>query len=163
MVSKSKFRIPRSTGFGAGLFALILVVYSAVGAVWGMWRPTLTGREVEDGGYAIENVADVQFSSFIVFAVLVGFLGLCFGLFSYMRGATFRGVGQLLWCGVACSAGAAAFYVVGGVTAHSAPEDPGQVVQFVPKFAPGIAWVVSPFMAMFAYCSAAFVDVPSVD
>lgn len=163
MVSKSKFRIPRSTGFGAGLFALILVVYSAVGAVWGMWRPTLTGREVEDGGYAIENVADVQFSSFIVFAVLVGFLGLCFGLFSYMRGATFRGVGQLLWCGVACSAGAAAFYVVGGVTAHSAPEDPGQVVQFVPKFAPGIAWVVSPFMAMFAYWSAAFVDVPGVD
>lgn len=163
MVSKSKFRIPRSTGFGAGLLALILVVYSAVGAVWGMWRPTLTGREVEDGGYAIENVADVQFSSFIVFAVLVGFLGLCFGLFSYMRGATFRGVGQLLWCGVACSAGAAAFYVVGGVTAHSAPEDPGQVVQFVPKFAPGIAWVVSPFMAMFAYWSAAFVDVPGVD
>ena len=82
MVSKSKFRIPRSIGFGAGLLALILVVYSAVGAVWGMWRPTLTGREVEDGGYAIENVADVQFSSFIVFAVLVGFLGLCFGLFS---------------------------------------------------------------------------------
>lgn len=100
MVSKSKFRIPRSIGFGAGLLALILVVYSAVGAVWGVWRPTLTGREVEDGGYAIENVADVQFSSFIVFAVLVGFLGLCFGLFSYMRGATFRGVGQLLWCGV---------------------------------------------------------------
>ncbi|ART20973.1 hypothetical protein CBE89_05275 [Corynebacterium striatum] len=163
MVSKSKFRIPRSTGFGAGLLALILVVYSAVGAVWGMWRPTLTGREVEDGGYAIENVADVQFSSFIVFAVLMGFMGLCFGLFSYMRGATFRGVGQLLWCGVACLAGAAAFYVVGGVTAHSAPEDPGQVVQFVPKFAPGIAWVVSPFMAMFAYWSAAFVDVPSVD
>lgn len=163
MVSKSKFRIPRSTGFGAGLLALILVVYSAVGAVWGMWRPTLTGREVEDGGYAIENVADVQFSSFIVFAVLVGFMGLCFGLFSYMRGATFRGVGQLLWCGVACLAGAAAFYVVGGVTAHSAPEDPGQVVQFVPKFAPGIAWVVSPFMAMFAYWSAAFVDVPGAD
>ncbi|HAT1547802.1 hypothetical protein HMPREF3153_09385 [Corynebacterium sp. HMSC06C06] len=163
MVSKSKFRIPRSIGFGAGLLALILVVYSAVGAVWGMWRPTLTGREVEDGGYAIENVADVQFSSFIVFAVLVGFLGLCFGLFSYMRGATFRGVGQLLWCGVACLAGAAAFYVVGGVTAHSAPADPGQVVQFVPKFDPGIAWVVSPFMAMFAYWSAAFVDVPGVD
>lgn len=163
MVSKSKFRIPRSIGFGAGLLALILVVYSAVGAVWGMWRPTLTGREVEDGGYAIENVADVQFSSFIVFAVLVGFLGLCFGLFSYMRGAAFRGVGQLLWCGVACLAGAAAFYVVGGVTAHSAPADPGRVVQFVPKFAPGIAWVVSPFMAMFAYWSAAFVDVPGAD
>ncbi|HAT1132461.1 hypothetical protein ACL1FC_05500 [Corynebacterium striatum] len=163
MVSKSKFRIPRSIGFGAGLLALILVVYSAVGAVWGMWRPTLTGREVEDGGYAIENVADVQFSSFIVFAVLVGFLGLCFGLFSYMRGEAFRGVGQLLWCGVACLAGAAAFYVVGGVTAHSAPADPGQVVQFVPKFAPGIAWVVSPFMAMFAYWSAAFVDVPGAD
>ncbi|MFS0174227.1 hypothetical protein ACL1FK_09430 [Corynebacterium striatum] len=163
MVSKSKFRIPRSIGFGAGLLALILVVYSAVGAVWGMWRPTLTGREVEDGGYAIENVADVQFSSFIVFAVLVGFLGLCFGLFSYMRGEAFRGVGQLLWCGVACLAGAAAFYVVGGVTAHSAPADPGQVVQFVPKFALGIAWVVSPFMAMFAYWSAAFVDVPGAD
>ena len=163
MVSKSKFRIPRSIGFGAGLLALILVVYSAVGAVWGMWRPTLTGREVEDGGYAIENVADVQFSSFIVFAVLVGFLGLCFGLFSYMRGAAFRGVGQLLWCGVACLAGAAAFYVVGGVTAHSAPADPGQVIQFVPQFAPGIAWVVSPFMAMFAYWSAAFVDVPGAD
>lgn len=163
MVSKSKFRIPRSIGFGAGLLALVLVVYSAVGAVWGMWRPTLTGREVEDGGYAIENVADVQFASFIVFAVLVGFLGLCFGLFSYMRGAAFRGVGQLLWCGVACLAGAAAFYVVGGVTAHSAPADLGQVVQFVPKFAPGIAWVVSPFMAMFAYWSAAFVDVPGAD
>ncbi len=39
----------------------------------------------------------------------------------------------------------------------------GQVVQFVPKCAPGIAWVVSPFMAMFAYWSAAFVDVPGAD
>ena len=90
MVSKSKFRIPRSIGFGAGLLALILVVYSAVGAVWGMWRPTLTGREVEDGGYAIENVADVQFSSFIAslsWWVSWGFVSGCFLICAARRSA----------------------------------------------------------------------------
>ncbi|HFG8760623.1 MULTISPECIES: hypothetical protein [Corynebacterium] len=161
MVSHPQISIPRPFGFGAGLLALILVVYSAVGALWGLWRPTLSGRRVEGGGYAIENVADVQFSSFIVYVLLVGFLGLVFGMISYMRGEAYRGVGQLLWVGISCLAGAAALYVVGGVTAQAAPENPGELVEFVPKFAPGVAWIVSPFMAVFAYWSAVFVDVPT--
>ena len=68
--------------------------------------------------------------------------------------------GVTSWVGVACVAGAAAFYVFGGVTATSPPEHPGDVVEFVPKFAPRIAWLVAPFMAMFSYWAAVFVDVP---
>ncbi|WP_408930694.1 hypothetical protein ACKFR8_04555 [Corynebacterium axilliensis] len=152
-------RIPRAIGFGAGLLALALLLFSAAGALWGLWRPAITGHRV-DGGYAVDTVANVQFDSFITFAVCTGVLGMVLGAVAYLRGVAYRGVGVLLWVGVAGVAGAAAFYVFGGVTATSSPERPGDVVEFVPKFAPHIAWLVAPFMAMFSYWAAVFVDVP---
>ena len=151
-------RIPRAIGFGAGLLALALLLFSVVGAAWGLWRPTLEGHRVEGGGYALSNPADVQFLSFITFALLTGLLGVVIGAVAYLRGERFRGVGILVWSGVVCLAGAAAFYVFGGVTATAAPEQPGEFVEFVPKFSPAIGWLVAPFMAMFAYWSAVFVN-----
>ena len=63
---------------------------------------------------------------------------------------------------LAALAGAASFYVFGGATATDVPENPGEFVEFVPKFSPGIAWLVGPFMAMFVYWSALFFEPPSV-
>ncbi len=155
------FRIPRAIGFGAGLLALALLGFSGVGAAWGLWRPTLEGRRVDDGGgYALRNVANVQFDSYITFVLITGALGMALGLIAYRCGERYRGVGVLLWVALASLAGAASFYVFGGATATSIPDDPGEFVEFVPKFSPGIAWLVGPFMAMFAYWSAVFVDPP---
>ena len=148
------FRIPRAIGFGAGLLALALLIFSVSGALWGLWRPTLEGHRVEGGGYALSNGANVQFLSFSTFALITGMLGVVIGTVAYLRGERYRGVGVLVWSGVVGLAGAAAFYVFGGVTATAAPEQPGEFVEFVPKFSPAIGWLVAPFMAMFAYWSA---------
>ena len=155
-------RIPRAVGFGAGLLALALFGFSAVGAVWGLWRPILEGHRMEDGGYVLGNVADVQFDSYITFVLITGFLGMALGLIAHRWGERYRSVGLLLWVALAALAGAASFYVFGGATATDIPESPGEFVEFVPNFSPGIAWLVGPFMAMFAYWSALFFDPPSV-
>ena len=154
------FRIPRAIGFGAGLLALALLGFSVAGAAWGLWRPALKGHRVDDGGYALRNVANVQFDSYITFVLITGALGMALGLIAYRRGERYRGVGGLLWVALASLAGAASFYVFGGATATSIPDDPGEIVEFVPKFSPGIAWLVGPFMAMFTYWSAVFVNPP---
>lgn len=151
-------RIPRAIGFGAGLLALALLLFSGVGAVWGLWRPTLEGHRVEGGGYALTNSANVQFLSFVTFVMITGILGVVIGTVAYLRGERFRGVGVLVWSGVVCLAGAAAFYVFGGATATAVPENPGEFVEFVPKFSPAIGWLVAPFMSMFAYWSAVFIN-----
>ena len=36
-------RIPRAIGFGAGLLALALLLFSAAGALWGLWRAPVRG------------------------------------------------------------------------------------------------------------------------
>ena len=61
-------RLPRTLGFGAGLLACALLVYGVAGALWGLFRPTLTGHEVDDGGYAIDAMGNAQFIAFITFA-----------------------------------------------------------------------------------------------
>ena len=156
------FHIPRAIGFGAGLLALALLGFSAVGAVWGLWRPTLEGHRMEDGGYVLRNVADVQIDSYITFVLITGVLGMALGAIAHRWGERYRGVGVLLWVALAALAGAASFYVFGGATATDVPENPGEFVEFVPKFSPGIAWLVGPFMAMFVYWSALFFEPPSV-
>lgn len=150
-------RLPRAIGFGAGLLALALLGFSAAGAAWGLWRPALKGHRVEDGGYALSYVADVQFDSYITFVLITGVLSAALGATAYVRGERYRGVGVLLWVALAALAGAASFYVFGGATATHIPENPGEYVEFVPKFSPGSAWLVGPFMAMFAYWSAVFI------
>ncbi|MCZ9295620.1 hypothetical protein [Corynebacterium yonathiae] len=150
-------RLPRTLGFGAGLLACALLVFGVAGVLWGLFRPTLTGREVEDGGYAIESMGSAQFIAFITFALITGLLGLLLGLGAYLRRQG-RGLSMLLWVGVCALAGAASFYVFGGATATHPPENPGEVVEFAPNFSPAISWAVAPFMAMFSYWSTAFVS-----
>lgn len=156
-LSLSRRRLPRTFGFGAGLLACALAVYGIAGAVWGLFRPTLIGREVDDGGYAIDAMGNAQFIAFITFALITGVLGLLLGLIAYLPRQA-RGLSMLLWVGVCALAGAASFHVFGGVTATHPPEIPGEVVEFAPSFSPAIAWAVAPFMAMFAYWSTAFVS-----
>lgn len=153
-------RIPRAIGFGAGLLALALFGFSLAGAAWGLWRPVLKGHWVDDGGYALSGVADVQFDSYITFVLITGVLSAALGATAYVRGERYRGVGVLLWVALTALAGAASFYVFGGATATHLPEEPGEFVEFVPKFSPGIAWLAGPFMAMFVYWSALFVNPP---
>ena len=125
--------------------------------LWGFMRPTVTGHAVEDGGYAIEAAGSAQFVTFITFALVTGALGLCLGLaiFAQRRG---QGLAMLLWAGVCALAGAASFYVFGGITATHPPENPGDVVEFAPNFSPAVAWAVAPFLAMFSYWCTAFMS-----
>lgn len=155
----SSFSIPRTVGFGAGLLALVLVIFSAAGALWGLWRPALTGQRVQDGGYALDSVANVQFSSFITFAAITGVLAAVVALGVHAAAPRRRGFATLLWVGLVALLGAGAFYIVGGAIAPSMPSNPGQTVEFVPDFSPGIGWAVAPFMAVLAYWSAEVVDV----
>ncbi|MEX3516210.1 hypothetical protein VVR26_01940 [Corynebacterium camporealensis] len=150
-------RVPRTVGFGAGLLALVLIVYSLAGALWGFWRPELHGTQVEEGGYSIDNVADVQFSSYITFALITGVLSLILGLGVYSHANHYRGLRTLLWIGVCALAGAFAFYIAGGITATGLPNEAAENISFVPPFNPGVTWAVGPFIAMFAYWSAIFV------
>ncbi|WP_244977362.1 hypothetical protein [Corynebacterium lizhenjunii] len=154
----------RSLGAGAGVLACALIAYSAAGALWGLWRPAVSGQAVGDGHVSVDTVADVQFASLGSFALITTLLGLVLGSLAYVRAGDQRGIGMLLWVGVVALAGAAAFFVCGGATATSVAPDsvqPGQTVSWVPAMSPGVAWVCSSFGAMLAYWSAAFVSADS--
>jgi len=75
------------------------LVFGVAGALWGLFRPTLAGHEVDDGGYAIEAMGSAQFIAFITFALITGLLGLLLGLGAYLRRQE-RGLSMLLWVGV---------------------------------------------------------------
>ena len=154
------WKVPRAVGFGAGLLSLALVIFSAVGAVWGHFRPTLTGRAVE-GGWAIDYLGDAQFLAYAWFATLTGALSVALGTWAYVKGQDCRGVGMQVWAGIVAFAGAVAFFVMGSVTAAHIPEAPADIVAFAPSFQPGVAWAVGPLMAMLAYWSSAFVSADS--
>lgn len=152
--------LPRPVGFAAGLFAVSMIIGSAAGALWGPTRPELTGRAVGDGsgGYIIDALADIQFTSFGWFVILTAIGGAACGLVAYLQGSSARGIAMLLWVGLVTLAASWAFWVFGQATATSLPETPGDVVQWVPSFNPGIGFAVAPFLAMFSYWSAAFVS-----
>ena len=156
-MSSRQARLPRTLGFGAGLLACSLLVFGICGALWGFMRPTMTGRAVEGGGYAIEAVGNAQFVAFMTFALVTGFLGLCLGLAAFVQRRG-RGLAMLLWVGACAFAGAVSFYVFGGITATHPPENPGDVVEFAPSFSPAVAWAVAPFLAMFSYWCTAFIS-----
>ncbi|WP_293768794.1 hypothetical protein [uncultured Corynebacterium sp.] len=155
-----RIRYPRALGFGAGLLALSLVVFSAAGAVWGLTRPKLTGRAVGDGsgGYVIDAVDDIQFTSFAWFVIITAIGGFLIGLVAYVRGAGTRSLAMLLWSGIVALAGAYAFWVFGSATAPGLPDNPGDVVQWVPAFNPGVGLTAAPFIAVFTYWSTAFIS-----
>lgn len=153
-------RPSRAVGFAAGLLALCLVVFFAAGLLWGVLRPELTGHRVEsDGstGYAIEGDESAQFVSFITFALATGLVGALFGIMTYLLAAPRRGLFALLWTGIACCAGALAFYYGGELTAARIPDNPGDTITFVPGFSPGIGLALAPLLATLGYWSAAFV------
>lgn len=150
-------KVPRIIGFGAGVLALGLIVFSACGAIWGLLRPTMTGTVRDDGAYVITGPDNVQFVSFVSFAAVTGVLAVCLTLTVYLRNRSRRGLGTLIWVTVVAALGAFAFFVVGGATAASFPENPGITEEFVPAMDPGIGWLIAPFMASFAYWSAVFI------
>ncbi|MDN6246231.1 MAG: hypothetical protein L0J38_06790, partial [Corynebacterium casei] len=78
---------PRTVGFGAGLLALVLVVYSVFGILWGLWRPTMTATAVEGGGFAIDSTSNAQFQGFGTFVVATALLAgvISFGVFKYAK------------------------------------------------------------------------------
>lgn len=151
-------RISRSIGYCAGVLALSLCAFSAVGAVWGLLRPELTGHAAKDGGYVLDTVDNVEFTSFITFTLITGAMAMVLALVTYVRAPRLHSAAMIYWLGVVALAATAAFYVLGGVTATHVPADPGEVVHFVPTFSPGVAWVVAPFLAMFSYWSALFIN-----
>lgn len=156
-MARINLRIPRTIGFGAGLFALSLCIFSAVGAVWGLLRPELTGYASDEGGYVLETVANVEFQSYITFALITAVLAMLVALATYIRAPEHRTAATVYWLGLVALAATAAFYVLGGVTATHPPEEPGEIVHFVPTFNPGVAWAAAPFTAMFTYWCALFV------
>ena len=151
--------VPRGVGTGAGLLAVSLLVYSALGAIWGALRPPIRGTHLEEGAVSLDPTSSAEFSSFITFALTTAVMGAIFGVFAYVLNPGARGLRMLLWLLVVVLAGAGSFLAVGdlvGTALHSTvvnPDDlaPGEEVMLMPRFNPGIAWLASPFLAALSY------------
>ena len=79
----ARITFPRTVGFGAGLLALVLVVYSIAGILWGLWRPEMTATAVEGGGFAVDTSSNAQFQSFGTFVLSTALIAgvISFGVF----------------------------------------------------------------------------------
>lgn len=157
MAKTKTLSVPRTFGFGAGVLALGLIMFSVVGAVWGLLRPTMTAMVRDDGAYVLTGPDNVEFVSFITFAIITGVVASILALIAYLKNPSRRGFGSLMWVTAVAALGAFAFFVMGGATASSFPEDPGISEDFVPQMAPGVAWLVAPFVAALTYWCAVFV------
>lgn len=138
----------------AQLLVIALITGAVVGGVWGLTRPAYVGT-YRQGAVAVDeaaNPANVEFASLGWFVLLSGLIGAGVAVFAYLRGLT--GPASLLW--VTACAGAAGFslFTFGGWsaslvtdTARSAQPVDGETVTFVPAMAPGVGWLVAPFVA----------------
>lgn len=150
-------RIPRAVGFGAGVLALSLLVFSIAGAIWGMFRPELSGKQQPDGSVVIDPVTNVEFTSFITFVLITALGSVVLGTVVFAAAPPrFRGLSTLLWVGFVAIAGAYAFVIFGNWSAGTA-DGTGSNIEFVPPLDPGVFVLVAPFFGMFAYWSAVFV------
>lgn len=156
--SRRKFRVNRNLGTGAGLLALVILLSVVVGAVWGLLRPAYEGTVTDGGGVNLEMAENVEFNSYITFAVLTGVIGVAVSMTAFVGVPETRGLIMLLWVGVAALVGAVTFLIVGEqasqlvhnpADAHSATE--GQTITLVPPLAPGMGFVVAPLMATLSY------------
>lgn len=155
--------IPPRIGSAAGILAVSLLVYSTVGAVWGLLRPAYTGTLADGGQVNIDATIDsVAFTSFGSFVLATGLLSVIVSLSMYVNSPSTRGPGMLWWLIVVATLSAFAFLEVGTVVSgllHSAGDVEqlmeGDRVSIVPGLAPGVGWLAAPFMAALSYwCSA---------
>ena len=89
----ARITFPRTVGFGAGLLALVLIVFSIFGLLWGLWRPEMTATAVEGGGFAIDTTSNAQsqgFGASAGTALLAGAAG-------YLNTRTRRGLATMLY------------------------------------------------------------------
>lgn len=147
---------PRTVGFGAGLLALVLVVYSVFGILWGLWRPTMTATAVEGGGFAIDSTSNAQFQGFGSFVVATALLAgvISFGVFKYAKAR--RGLGTMMYLAILAVIGSLAFWLVGGFVAPTMPDVSsavGSQVEWTPTFAPGLGLSAAPFISLLVYWS----------
>ena len=88
--------IPRTVGTAAGVAAVSLLVYSAVGALWGLLRPAYTGTFAEGGQVVIDSAAaNVEFVSFGSFVAATGLLAVIVSLCTFVLSRASRGPGML--------------------------------------------------------------------
>lgn len=155
--------IPRTLGTAAGVAAVSLLVYSAVGALWGLLRPAYTGTFAEGGQVVIDSAAaNVEFVSFGSFVAATGLLAVIVSLSTYLLSPATRGPGMLWWLMAVAVFSAFSFLQVGTVSAGLLHDigDPhllseGDRLSMVPGLDPGVGWLVAPFLAALAYwCSA---------
>ncbi|MDO5513046.1 hypothetical protein [Corynebacterium sp.] len=155
--------IPRTVGTAAGVAAVSLLIYSAVGALWGLLRPAYTGTLAEGGQVVIDPASvNVEFTSFGGFVAATGLLAVLVSLGVYILSPSTRGPGMLWWLMAVAVFSAFSFLQLGTVTAGLLHDigDPHQLsqgdrVSMVPGLAPGVGWLAAPFLAALAYwCSA---------
>lgn len=164
-------RVTPAVGAGAGLFAVSVLVYGVVGALWGLLRPAYSGTVTDSGGFAVAGGDNVAFTGYITFAVITGLMSAVMAILMFLASPDTRGAPMLWWVGIVSFVAAVAFLVVGDLVAaarHPMPEDldaitPDTTFSVAPVFQPGVAWLVAPFMAMLAYWFSALTDTPEPD
>lgn len=152
----ASIKIPRTVGFGAGLIALFIAVYAIFGALWGLWRPTMTATAVEGGGFAIDTSSNAQFQGFGTFVVATMLLAgvLSFGVFKYAKSRW--SLSTLITIGLLSVAGSLVFWLVGGFTAPTMPDidaEVGSEISWAPTFSPLYGLAAAPFLALLVYWS----------
>ena len=160
----ASIKIPRTVGFGAGLIALFIAVYAIFGALWGLWRPTMTATAVEGGGFAIDTSSNAQFQGFGTFVVATMLLAgvLSFGVFKYAKSR--RGLATMLYLALLTVLGSLAFWLVGGFIAPTMPDvaaEVGSQVSWVPSFNPGLGLAAAPFVCLLVYWSGLYFTIES--
>ena len=158
----ARITFPRTVGFGAGLLALVLIVYSIFGIVWGLSRPEMTATAVEDGGFALDVTSNAQFQGFGTFVLATALLSglITFGVFRYAKSR--RGLGTMLYLALLTVVGSLALWLVGGFIAPTMPDveaEIGSQVSWVPSFSPGLGLAAGPFISMLVYWSGLYLTV----
>ncbi|QGU07759.1 hypothetical protein COCCU_09175 [Corynebacterium occultum] len=157
--------LTRAAGSLAGFLALSLVVYAGVGALWAMLRPTYDATVTDSGDVYLTPAFNVEFTSFISFAVATGLLGALLALVMFVVSDGTRGLGTLFWVTLCAFLGAVVFLVVGdqvSLLLHPVPEqdalEVGETFRLLPGMNPGTAFIAAPFMASLAYWCAVLVS-----
>jgi len=160
----ARITFPRTVGFGAGLLALVLIVFSIFGLLWGLWRPEMTATAVEGGGFAIDTTSNAQFQGFGAFVLATALLAgaVAFGVFKYAKSR--RGLATMLYLALLTVLGSLAFWLVGGFIAPTMPDvtaEVGSQVSWVPSFNPGLGLAAAPFVCLLVYWSGLYLTIES--
>lgn len=158
----ARITFPRTVGFGAGLLALVLIVFSIFGLLWGLWRPEMTATAVEGGGFAIDTTSNAQFQGFGAFVLATALLAgaVAFGVFKYAKSR--RGLATMLYLALLTVLGSLAFWLVGGFIAPTMPDvtaEVGSQVSWVPSFNPGLGLAAAPCVCLRVYWSGLYLTI----